>query len=116
MTLTIEVTPEVERELQAQAQPKGQSLPEYAARVLAETPRNNPLAFVEPVPAEAPPQASIEARLTALQELVAFANSLPDQRAAAGPGPLPDDAVADVYREREDAQLSIARAHKGRGL
>ena len=41
----------------------------------------------------------------ALDELDAYLATLPDNRAASGLGPLPDDAIEDVYREREDAQL-----------
>ena len=43
--------------------------------------------------------------LALMDELEAYVQSLPDRRAEAGLGPLPDEAVAFVYEEREAALL-----------
>ena len=96
MTLTLEIAPDDQRELEEAARREGQSIADYAARLLHD--------------AAAARRAEIAAKLAALDELDALIQSLPDNRAAAGLPPLGDtsrSAEPDIYgySEREAAQL-----------
>ena len=99
MTLTLELAPETETALQQAAQTSGQSLTEYVGTMLEHWAR------VSSHVTDPTLRAEVAARLAALDELDAYLRTLPDYRTQAGLGPLPDDAVEDAYREREDAQL-----------
>jgi hypothetical protein len=95
MTLTIEVAPEEERALEAEAQRNGQTLDEFLRDLVKQK-------------AAAARQTTIAARLAALEELAALVRSLPNHRAQAGLPPLDlSGPRGDVYgyTEREDAQL-----------
>ncbi len=48
---------------------------------------------------------AIAERLAQFRKTTALIEFLPDGRAEAGCGPLPDDAIADAYEEREAALL-----------
>lgn len=88
MTLTIEVPAEVESALQAKARRRGVPVDVLLRGVVSDFARVD------------------DARSDAFDaELDALLHSQPDARAAAGLGPLPDDAIEASYREREDAQL-----------
>ena len=95
MTLTLEITPEIERALAAKAQRAGVPVTDFAVRVLRDV-------------AQAPDEThAVNARLAAWNAFVANA---PRTRAEAGLGPLGDlsrTAEPDVYgyAEREAEQL-----------
>ena len=96
MTLTLEIAPADERELAAAAKRAGQSIADYAARLLHEAAQAR--------------RTAIAKKLALLDEWDALIKSLPDNRAAAGLPPLGDtsrSAEPDIYgySEREDAQL-----------
>jgi hypothetical protein len=48
---------------------------------------------------------STAAKVAGMEALIAMAQEMPRHREEAGLGPLPDDAVALVYEERENTQL-----------
>lgn len=96
MTLTLELSPEVERILNEAAQAKGQSVGEYAAQLLSHF-------------AQTPPVDDTAARLEALERIGTFVQEIPNRRAEAGLPPLDDTGISRAdfygYTEREDAQL-----------
>ena len=91
MTLTLEIAPKLQHDLEVAARHEGRSIAEYAAQLLRD--------------AHAARQSAIAAKLAMLDEWEKAVAARPDYRAQAGLGPLPDDAIEDAYREREDAQL-----------
>ena len=96
MTLTLEIAPDDQRELEEAARREGRSVADYAAQLLHE--------------AALARRSAIAAKLAALDEWDKLIQSLPDNRAAAGLPPLGDtsrSAEPDIYgfSEREDAQL-----------
>lgn len=103
MTLTLELPPDVEQVLEATAHSSGRNVVDLATDVLRGYARQ------QSDEQEAQRQADIARRLAALDELEAFARSLPDNRAAAGLPPLDDTGISRAdfygYTEREDAQL-----------
>jgi hypothetical protein len=82
MTLTIDITPELERKLTERAQQAGQSLPEFAKALLIQATRSGEgsLSVHE--------QGVIAARLAALARIGSY-----DTRVRAGLEPLSDEAV-----------------------
>jgi hypothetical protein len=92
MTLTIDVPRDVELALAERAQNKGQSVPQYVTALLSE------VACVPPKADFAEGQADVTARLAALAEISAHGTRV-------GLPPLSDEAVAQLYSEREDTQL-----------
>lgn len=90
MTVTLELKPEVEEQLEAQAKQAGLSVKEYLEMRVAEM-----IGVREPQPAKTP-----EERVRLWEE---FLKSHADITAP----PLSDDAISreSIYREREDKQL-----------
>lgn len=84
MTLTIEITPDDEQVLQISAAQDGQDLQSYIQALARREAANR--------------RQAVATRLAAFQAIGSY-----DTRT--GLPPLPDDAIAEVYREREDAQL-----------
>ncbi len=99
MTLTIEVTPELEALLRERAARDGVEVERFILEA-AEAKARHDIQDVDAIRKEV-----IATRLAALDGLDEFVRTLPNNRKDAGLGTLPDDAVADVYHEREDAQL-----------
>ncbi len=96
MTLTLELSPDAQRELEEAARIEGRTVADYAARLLHE--------------AALARRHEITARLAALEEWDKEIAARPDYRAQAGLPPLGDtsrSAEPDIYgySEREDAQL-----------
>ena len=92
MTLTIDVPSDVERALREQAQDTGQTVAEYVTGLLAQ------VATSRPGPSFGPQAVDIATRLAALTRIGSY-------RTRDGIPPLPDDAIAQAYSEREDVQL-----------
>jgi hypothetical protein len=90
MTVTLELKPEVEEQLEAQARESGLSVKDYLEKRVEEM-----ISASEPQPAKTP-----EERVRLWQE---FLNSHGDIKAP----PLSDEAISreSIYREREDKQL-----------
>lgn len=90
MTVTLELKPEMEEQLEAQAMESGLSVKDYLEKKVAEM-----LIVAEPPPAKTP-----EERVRLWQE---FLDSHADIKAP----PLSDEAISreSIYREREDKQL-----------
>ena len=90
MTVTLELKPEVEEQLEAQARQSGLSVKDYLEKRVEE--------MISP--SELPPAKTPEERLRLWQE---FLNSHADITAP----PLSDEAISreSIYREREDKQL-----------
>jgi hypothetical protein len=96
MALTLELAPEVQRELEDAARLAGRSVTDYAALLLQEATQTR--------------QAEIVTKLAALEDWDKEIAARPDYRAEAGLPPLGDtsrSAEPDIYgySEREDAQL-----------
>ena len=111
MTLTIDLPPELEAQLQAKAQESGQDLQSYALAVLSQIAHIN---GNQGDKLNLRQQPLVAAQLAALDSLVNFARSLPDHRAATGLSPVDDtrrSADPDIYgySEREEAQAVIPR-------
>lgn len=102
--LTID-NPELEARLGERAAAVGVPIDAYTVEVLQRdgAPRDVSARLKQNTPRRAAVERGKSEREES--ELDAVIQSLPDNRALAGLGPLPDDAVADSYREREDAQL-----------
>lgn len=90
MTVTLELKPEVEEQLEAQAKDAGLSVKDYLEKRVAEM-----ISVPEPQPAQTP-----EERVRLWEE---FLKSHADITAP----PLSDEAISreSIYREREDKQL-----------
>ena len=98
MTHTIELSPTAERRIADKARRRGVPIEKYLSEVVEEKARE-----LEPIEAQAQSlseedKRDVAARLAALNRIGKY-----DARGALGPSPADD--VADLYREREDAQL-----------
>ena len=91
MTLTIQLTPEIEGQLSAQARVQGVSVEDYIRRVLEQHATNGE----KPVYEGATPDEWVG-------RFLAWANAERPRRP-----PLSDEAISreSIYQEREDAQL-----------
>jgi len=102
MTLTLEIPLETEQALEETARANGQSAADYAAELLRYAVR-----VAKPKPgttSDAMQRAEIAARLAALDQL----GQGPDERAAAGLGPLPEEALdrESIYEGRGERQFT----------
>jgi hypothetical protein len=97
MTHLLELSPDLEAKLQSLAAQRGADPDATALQVLADALQSVPLRDVAPQAQNGHTGPEADALLAAL---ISEANVL-----TAGVPPLADDAVARLYREREDAQL-----------
>lgn len=84
MTLTLELAPEIEQALEETARANGKSAADYATTLLDYAVR-----VAKPDTTNTMQRAEIAVRLAAWGS---FGTAGPDERAAAGLGPLPDEA------------------------
>jgi predicted transcriptional regulator len=96
MTHLLELSPDLEAKLQSLAAQRGADPDATALQVLADGLRSVPLQDAAPQAHSGHADTEAEALLAAL---ISRASAL-----TAGVPPLADDAVARLYREREDAQ------------
>ncbi len=124
MPLTLELSPDLELALEEAAQVEGHNPADYAAHILhmhlspvmalmqragrLNRATGDATAIAAPIgegKTSAAQHAAIAHKLALLDEWESEVAARPDYRAQAGLGPLPNDAVEDVYRAREDVQL-----------